>query len=389
VRARVGGGRVGEFLRLSGLALTAVNLATSCQSEQTRSLPDPPQGMALLLEVGELEVYGDDDVCAGTLNRFERHVERLSELFAMDPPRGRIFVYTDVEAARAACSGQRPGCAAWWGARAMPDNLRHEVVHVYLFAAAGDTWTRAFVEEGIAQRFQGDAIGGSVDDLDDLERLLSVHSSSDFSGADYDAAAAFFAWAVEEFGVDAVLESRSAVSGAQTDESFGLALAQGFGFGSLAELHAAYATTRAYGYPPLPDSITTLTADELAAGVAFDTSCEGPNAEGPAPWPCGDPQEAIRTVGRVEIREVGEYELTPSQLHFLGCERLGLAPTAPQYDPPPPLDQLEPRLCTADEPLHFWFEIAGLYEFDVLHARDASINTTLQLRHVDPDQCDP
>jgi hypothetical protein len=388
-RARARGGWNHGFVRLAGSAIVILKLATSCQSEESRSLPEPPDGMELLLTLGELEVYGEEDICTGTLNRFARHVDRLSELFAMEPPRARIFLYSDVEAARAACNGPRPGCAAWWGARAMPDNLRHEVVHVYLFAATGDTWTRAFIEEGIAQRLQGDAVGSAVDGLDDLQNLLSVHSSSDFSGADYDAAAGFFAWAVEEFGIGTVLDARSAVADAHTDEEFGSVLAGSFGFESLAELHAAYAATRAYAYPPLPNTIVTFTQDQLAAGVTFDSSCAGPYAEGPAPWPCGEPLEQVRTVGRVEVREAGEYELAPSQLHFLGCERLWLAPTTPQYEPPAQSNQFEPRLCTADEPLRFWFELAGEYEFHVFHPRDVSISTTLQLRRVDRDQCEP
>lgn len=363
--------------RLGVVGLCGVLLG-GCAEDDEPPLPDPPEGSALVLELGELQVYRafEGELCAGTLRRIELQVRGLSELFAMEPPRARVFVHADATAVQAACNREWPvwGCAAWWGAHALPASATHELAHVFTNAAIDHVQTRPALEEGLADRLEGWRIEPPAGRLDELRTLIAVRSQRDVERL---SAAVFMAWALDHSGLDAVLDALASTARAETDEEVGLALATSLGYASLTELQAEFDATRAETYPPLPDTTAVFSAEDLAEGVDFDTSCGASLTEGPT-------NRELTTTARLEIREAGQYEAS--------------------Y-PPIPDDQFEPRMvplepadldldheialdCPFEVPVpRFVFYGPGEYEIAVVHSDEASYRTHLSVRRIRGDDC--
>ncbi|MFO0633359.1 MAG: hypothetical protein U0168_10950 [Nannocystaceae bacterium] len=337
----------------SCVALAAV--LVGCADPPERELPDPPDGAELVLEIGELEVYKafDGELCAGTLRRIELHANGLADLFDMDPPRARVFLYDDVDAVDEVChfNVETHGCADWWGTNALPDVVTHELVHVFVNAATG-VRTRPAIQEGVAWALQGDWLvpGRSALTYEQLEALLAVDSP--FDVAEAGGGAHFFAWAIDRFGAAAVLDAHAATATANSDQEVESALAGNFGFDSLPSLYAEYVATRALEYPPIMDLAVVLTGEELAAGTTLDTSCAGAATEGPT-------NGEITTRVLLEVAGPGEY----------GIEYRPLPPCPPRWRSTEPVfdrpdDELQvAEMCAFDQdPPHVVFHLSGHYE---------------------------
>src|SRR5690606_30766621 len=162
--------------------------------EEEPPLPEPPDGAELVLELGELEVYKafEGELCAGTLRRIELHVEGLSELFDMDPPRARVFLHAERAAVDEVCNSpiSTRGCTSWWVAHSMPAAVNHELVHVFVRNATGHAWTRPAIQEGVASRLEGSGAGSNsrassslwrekVVSLHEFEEMLAIRSQHD------------------------------------------------------------------------------------------------------------------------------------------------------------------------------------------------------------------
>lgn len=326
-----------------------------CTDAPEPALPDPPDGAELVLEVGELEVYKvfEGELCAGTLRGIELHANGLAELFDMDPPRARVFLYDNVEAVEDVChfNVETHGCADWWGTNALPDVVTHELVHVFVNAATG-VRTRPAIQEGVAWALQGDWLvpGRSALTFDELEAVLAVRSP--FDVAEAGGGTHFFAWALDRFGAQAVLDAHVATAAADRDDEVEAALAKSLGFDTLSSLYAEYEATRAIQYPPIIDVAVVLTVDELAAGTILDTSCGGMSTEGPT-------DDAITTRVLLEVPAPGEYAV----------EYRPLPPCPPRWRPHEPVfdwpdDDLQvAETCAFDQdPPHVVFHLAGHHE---------------------------
>ena len=334
-------------------------LTVGCSSTAEPELPDPPDGAELVLEVGELEVYKafDGEVCTGTLRRIELHANGLAELFDMDPPRARVFLYDDVDVLNATLDEvchfpvETHGCTQPWGAYAMPDVVTHELVHVFVNAATG-VRTRPAIQEGVAWALQGDwdVPGRSQQTYDELETLLAMRSPFGLVEAGGDSH--FFAWSIDHFGAQAVLDAHEATADAGSDDEVEAALARSFGFDTLTDLYAEYEMTRAVAYPPVMDMAKVLTAEELAAGTILDTSCAGAYTEGPS-----EGETIIRVLLGVKP---GEYALASDPLSLFGCPPRW-RPSEPVFDDWP--DSTQAESCAYDQdPPHYVFHFAGHHE---------------------------
>lgn len=365
-------------------------MSAACAPDAEPELPDPPEGAELLLELGDLEVYKvfDGDVCAGTWRRIELQVEGLSDLLAMDPPPGRVYLHRDSESVDDACGRSKvAGCALGWEAHATASSVRHELVHLFVYARTDYAQPRAAIDEGIATRLDGTSHGSSLDGSSSLEDMLAVDSALDVARDD---AAHFFAWAIDEFGIEPVLDGYIAASKVETDDDVGGVLADSLGFPSLADLEAEYETTAALVYPALPDTVKVYAAEELVEGVDFDSSCSAQYAEGPSAWPIwvpnGPPDPEVMTIARLEIPEPGEYEVeAPFDIVVYPGEP-SLSPTQPWFDPIT-LGDIHPERCTDDRPWRFAFHLAGQYRVVVLHPIGQSVQGTLRVAPLGTDQC--
>jgi hypothetical protein len=342
-----------------GLSVVALALGlVGCTDAPEPELPEPPDGAELVLEVGELEVYKafDGELCAGTLRRIELHANGLAELFDMDPPRARVFIYDEIAAVDAVCSRSEPvwGCAPSWGAHALSISVTHELVHVFVNAATG-VLTRPAIQEGVAWALQGDwdVPGDSPQTYEELETMLAMRSP--FGLAEV-GDAHFFAWAIDRFGAQAVLDAHVATAHASSDDEVESALAQSLGFDSLADLYAEYEATRAIKYPPLMDVARVVSSEELEAGTLIDTSCAGVYTEGPT-----DDETVVRVL--LNVPQTGEYALTFSPLFTLPfCPPPRWRPSEPVVDWPDD-DVRQAEMCPFDQdPRHAVFRLAGHYE---------------------------
>lgn len=363
-----------------------------------------------MLELGELEVYKafEGELCAGTLRRIELHVEGLSELFDMDPPRARVFLHAERAAVDEVCNSpiSTRGCTSWWGAHSMPAAVNHELVHVFVRNATGHAWTRPAIQEGVASRLEGSGAGSNsrassslwrekVVSLHEFEEMLAIRSQHDLP---YKGTRHFFAWAIDRFGIDAVMhahvETSKAIAKDATDSVIAAAFAKAFGFGSLAALYAEYEATHAVVYPPLPDTVRVFEADELLGGVTIDTSCAGAYTEGPN-------DDMLLTIARIEIPEAGEYAVEYGSLPLDSwLNRLRLQPTDPSYEDIGD-DWLAVACVYPHAPPHFVFPRAGQYELTagcrrpsqpgctVEHEIDQVYEAPLSIRATGEDACDP
>jgi hypothetical protein len=258
---------------------------------------------------------------------------------------------------------------------------------VFLDRATGYAETRPFIEEGIATRLEGGTVsGGGIDDTDSLRALLAIRSPFDLSYGEGDD---FFAWAIEERGIAAVLDAYVATSRARSDVEVEQALAERLGFGSLEDLVEAHVETRAIWYPELPATVTVFLTDELERGVVLDTSCSGPYAEGPAQWPVYqiDPESEVQTEARLEIPAPGIYEVIHDPLDFNRFPgQPWLQPTAPQFEETA-LSDLHPLNCSTWDLNQLRFGLPGEYGFRVYHSLSESISATLQITP-NPSGCD-
>jgi hypothetical protein len=371
---------------ITGIALTFVGMvAVACAEQELPELPEPPEGAELVLELGDLEVYKafDGQLCAGTLRRIELHVDALAELFEMEPPRARVVLYAETDAIQDVCpytSGRTRGCALWWGANALPVAVAHELVHVFVFAATNQTRTRPFIQEGLAWALEGTRPAWNNEvSLVELEDMLAIRSSFDLPqrGERH-----FFAWAIDEYGLSAVLDAHIRTSKVETDEEFGLAFAQSFGFESLADLHAEYDATSALRYPHLPHTTRVFTAEELALGVDLDTSCTGAYTEGPS-------DSEITTIARLEIPEPGEYDISYPPIPLEDFWQLYLQYTEPFYAEQRDLNIEIAQQCPFITPVpRFLFLVPGQYEFTISRpVGGESFQTKLSSYYRGGDEC--
>ncbi|HET6584683.1 MAG TPA: hypothetical protein VFG69_14595 [Nannocystaceae bacterium] len=347
--------------RRSCVVTLAITLVGGCSDTPEPELPDPPDGAELVLEVGDLEVYQvfDGELCAGTLRRIELHANGLAGLFDMDPPRARVFLYDDVEALNKTLDDvchfpvETHGCTQWWGAYATPDVVTHELVHVFVNAATG-VRTRPAIQEGVAWALQGDwdVPGDSAQTYEELETQLVMHSP--FGLVDAGGDAHLFAWAIDRFGAQAVLDAHVATAHATTDDEVEAALAGSFGFDTLPDLYVEYEATRASFYPPIMDVAKVFTSEELAAGTMLDTSCAGAYTEGPT-----DGATVLRAL--LDVSQAGEYTIASGALWLGGCPPLW-RPSEPVFAWPD--NNLWQALsCSYDQdPPHFVFHLGGHHE---------------------------
>jgi hypothetical protein len=387
-------------------------LLSACAPSEEPALPDPPAGAELVIQLGDLEVYNvsGDDLCAGTLRRISLQIDGLVESFAFDPPRARVFVYADSGQVEAACDRKARGCTQSWGAHTMPDAVTHELVHVFVNGATDHARARPMIAEGVADYLSGNAPGlGSplgagwesqeqIPSLADLESMLairSIRSSAEFTNELVRRKARHFcAWAIDRFGVEAMLEAHVATAAADdTDAQIGLA--ESFGHSSLADLHAEYAATRAVGYPAAPVTVRVFTSSELSEGVVLDTSCRGDFTEGPM-------DTELMTVVHLEISKAGEHAFAFGELPMtMNPPRLQL--TTPIHEQPA-FDQRRAAPCGYDwspMPLHFDFPLAGQYEITARdceylssvclgrHEADEAAKHPLSLQYLDHEDCEP
>lgn len=363
------------------------------------------------MELGALEVYQafEGELCAGTLRRLELHVHGLSEVFRVDPPRARLFIHRDLEAIEDLCHGsdRTRGCASWWGAHAMADAATHELVHVFVSSLTNDVDTRPALEEGVAWYLAGAGPGlwgdigaawespATMATLDDLRSLLAIRSSSELYETELRRARNFSAWAIDHVGIDAYLGAYAATAAEQTDEEVQQALAENLGFSSFSGMHAEYAATRAFGYPPVPNTFRVFSAEELARGVMLDTSCAGEYTEGPI----GD---ELMTVVWLEIAQSGEHAAIYEPLP-LGLYEPRLQLVEPLYEELP-TGTFRAEACGYDwspDALHIAFPRAGRYEISGRdcrpggspcwgrHPADEAAQATISLRYLGNDECQP
>jgi hypothetical protein len=388
-------------------ALLGALLLGCAAPEEAPPLPEPPDGAELVLELGELEVYKafEGELCAGTLRRIELHVEGLVELFDMDPPRARVFLHAEREAVDEVCSFpiSTRGCTTWWGAHAMPSVVNHELAHVFVRNATGQVRTRPAIEEGVAWRLDGSGtrVGNygslwleEIVPLHEFEEMLAMRSPFDLP---YKGPRHFFAWAIDRFGIDAVMhthvETWKALGNGAGDAELAAALAEGLGFGSLAALYAEYEATHAVVYPPLPDTVKVFAADEVLGGLTLDTSCTGAYTEGPT-------DGKLLTIVRIEIPEAGEYAVEHGSLPLGGpVNPLRLQPTEPSHEDIG--DEWSAVACVYPHaPPHFAFPRAGQYELTAgcrpiqqrctgEHEIDQASEEPLSARATGKDICDP
>lgn len=334
-------------------------LAGACADTADPELPDPPEGAELVFAAGDLEVYKafDGELCAGTVRRIKLHVNGLAELFDVDPPRARVFIYDDVDALNETLdevchfSIETHGCTQSWGAYAMPDVVTHELVHVFVNSATG-VRTRPAIQEGVAWALQGDwdVPGVAPQTYEELETLLMMRSPFELVEAGGDAN--FFAWTLDRFGVQAVLDAHVATAATSSDDEVEAALAQSFGFDSLADLYAEYEATRALVYPPIMDVAKVFSASELAAGTIVDTSCAGAYTEGPT-----EGETSFRVL--LEVPQAGEYAVEYEPLPLHSCPPLWRA-TEPVSAWP---DDPQAEVCSAAQmPPHVAFHLPGPHE---------------------------
>ena len=352
--------------------LAAALVTASCAPEEN-DLPEPPKDAELVLALQDLEIYKvqDAELCAGTLRRIELQVAALGEVFKMDPPHALVVLYDDPAQVSDLCraSVDIEGCAPSWGALATPASVLHELVHVFVHEATGDAQTRPFIEEGVAWRLEGRSVlATSLISLEGFQAQLAMRSPHDLP---YGEASEFFAWAIDTFGIESVMDAHVAMAAAETDEGVEDALSHSLGFTSLSDLHAAYVENHAAYYPPLPDTVRVLSAAELAEGVSIDLTCGGAYTEGPADWAKWDPrmfpeqkydQSREWTTIRLEIAEPGVYEIQHNPLPF------SIYPSTPSLLPTTVLSESldgyleQPEQCGSGVPPFFLFGSSGQYE---------------------------
>jgi hypothetical protein len=354
-------------------------LLGACAEPDGPPLPEPPDGAELVLQMGQLEVYQafEGVLCSGTLRRIELHVHGLVELFHIAPPRARVFIYADAEDVDAACNLSYPvwGCASWWGAHSLPAAVTHELVHVFVNESVGHVRTVRLLSEGLAHRLDGDVVVSPARPVEALEKLLTPGRSRDL---DVLHSRMFVAWAVEEFGLDAVLDAYVATSSADDHAQVGAELANSLGFASLSDLQAEFDATRALWYPTLPDTTHVFSASDLAEGVAFDTSCQAPFAEGPTE------QQATLTA-RLEILEGGQYEVFHDPIPFPELD-LRLVSAEPVHDQD--LARVKAQSCPYDVPVpRFVFPVAGQYEVTITRPLEDPVQVPLSVRRIPGDRC--
>ncbi|MFO0633360.1 MAG: hypothetical protein U0168_10955 [Nannocystaceae bacterium] len=378
--ARLGHGSIGWPRREQSRAVTScvVVLAVvlvGCAETPEPELPDPPDGSELVLEVGDLEVYKTfgGELCAGTLRRIEQHANGLAELFDMDPPRARVFLYDDVDAVMHACWTGVWGCARDWGASALPPSALHEMAHVFMRAATDNANTRPFIEEGAATRLEGAWVDYGIAGDEDLVQALASKSSLDASRG---LGAHVFAWALDRNGFQSIVDAHVDTAGVEDEEELQRAFAAAFGFASLDELAAEFWATRRLQYPALPDTVGVLRSDQLMAGAHVDASCGGPYTEGPQPG------AALRTTFRLEITQPGLYEVEHDPIPALTFWKPLLRPTDPAYDA---MLAAYADVCVDGE--HIAFPTPQQYEVGFDHALAETFDASVSATYVGGDAC--
>lgn len=346
-----------------------------CTDPPEPELPDPPDGAELVLEIGELEVYKvfDGELCAGTLRRIELHASGLAELFDIEPPRARVFLYDNEADVMQACWPGVWGCARSWGANALPPSVLHELSHVFMHAVTENASTRPFIDEGAATRLEGAWVDHAISGDEKLADALASTSSVDASRG---LGAHFFAWALDRYDIDTIVEAHVATAGIADEEALQRAFAEVFGFTSIEQLEAEFWNTRRVEYPALPDTLGVLEPDALDAGAPLDASCSGPYTEGPLPG------GAMRTTARFDIAAAGLYEVSHDPIPGLVFGQPLLRPTDPSYDSMSPVFA---EICVDGE--HFVFPAPQQYEVSFDHALNEPYQASVSVRFVDGDAC--
>ncbi|MBC8070911.1 MAG: hypothetical protein IAG13_21465 [Deltaproteobacteria bacterium] len=352
----------------------------ACSSSTESELPEPPEGAELVLEIGALQVYDatEHSLCAGTIRRIELHALGLAELFDIEPPRARVFVYDDFDVINEMCNSDLYvlGCAPSWGAHASPDTVTHELVHVFVHAATDQTRTWPAIQEGVAFRLDGARSDFPI--IVDVDAELLAERSP--SGLFQEATRHFFAWVIDEYGITAVLDAHLATSEVSQQEVAPV-FARTLGFESVAQMQEAYVGRTKSEYPPLPDTARVFSADELVIGVDLDTSCAGALTEGPVGFGTG---LGLHNVARLEIPQSGQYEVSHGTI------------PADDFDLRLRLDQPfdgvlypnRPERCGNDQQVtRLFFETPGKYELNIDHALDVSFDATVRTRYLSGRPC--
>lgn len=289
--------------------LWACALALGCEAtpSSTAEAPEPPPGSTLVLEIGDLEVYDatSTGVCGGTLRRIELHAKALEEMFDVDAPVGRVFLYDDLPQLNEDCDLGRVvgGCTFGWGARASARSVRHELVHVFVRAATGRGDAAVGVEEGMAWALDGTRSATTFPT--DVADVLAAESASDLWE---DHTRHMFAWALDRYGPERLLEAHVVTALAIDDgDDVPLAFAGLLGFDSVGALQSFFEADREFEYPPFPDTTPSFTAAELLTGVEVDGSCAGSLVDGPLPQFA--PDGSLSSTVRLELPTPGTYEI--------------------------------------------------------------------------------
>lgn len=338
-------------------------------------LPEIPAGAELVLEVGDLEVYKtfDGELCAGTLRRIELHANALAELFDMEIPVARVFMYGRRDDINDVClsEGTVRGCSTPWSARALPDSVTHELGHIFVLTAT-KVRTRPMIEEGFAWSLQGDwyVPGRNRLTYNQFEALLAIDSALEL--AENGGGTHFFSWALERFGAEPILNAHISTFQENSLANKGVALAEAFGFTSLRSLYEAYEESSAIEYPPFSDAAPIYNREDLTLGRTIDTSCEGESTEGPT-------DGVLTTRALIEVERPGEHAFDHGDLPSCGPR---WRPQQP-IDVFPDIDLQTATMCSFDQdPPHSVFYLPGLYEvaFGNAWCRAApETTTTLQL----------
>lgn len=364
--------------------LWACALALGCEAtpSTTTDAPEPPPGSTLVLEIGDLEVYDatSTGVCGGTLRRIELHAKALEQMFDVDAPVGRVFLYDDLPQLNEDCDLGRVvgGCTFGWGARASARTVRHELVHVFVRAATGRGDAPPGVEEGMAWALDGTRSASSFPT--DVADVLGAESAFRLWE---DQTRHLFAWALDRYGVEQLLEAHVVTALAiDSGDDVALAFAEFLGFDSVATLQSYFEADREFEYPPLPDTTLSFTAADLLAGVDVDGSCAGSLVDGPLPEFA--PDGSLSSTVRLELPTPGTYEIeaTSGPNPPLTLWYRAMVPNSENH--------YRAAVCEGSWATpRYYVDRGGAYEVEFQGALDSTLLTRLSTAPIDTTKCPP